>query len=306
MVCVMLVVACVAGCHRVAPARSVGAGSSPPATTPPPVQFPLPKAQLIPHMHVPCVSPAHGFSCLMQQRIRKVGRYLASQPGEIGVVLHDRQTGATWENAKARLDLPAASTVKLAMITDLLLRHRSGALALGGYDWDLVDSVLRESSDTAADQLWFTYEDGSFLQRIQSFGMRTASFTSGSPYWGFMYCSARDLDNLMNYVLTRIPAHDRDFITDRMRHVAPIQQWGVWGAGPDHDPGNKDGWEDDGGVWVVNTVGFAGRNARYTLAIMDDLGGAADFHQGTVTLDQVASLLFRGRFGPVPTVEATP
>jgi hypothetical protein len=309
MACVLAVMAGVSGCQKVLPGRGAGAPFSKAAMTgtptPSPLQLPLPMAQLTPHLGTSCFSAAHGFSCVMQQRIRRVKRYLAGQPGQIGVVLHDRKTGATWENANAGTDLPAASTVKLAMVTDLLLRRRSGTIDLGGYDWDLIGSVLSASSDTAADQLWFSFEDASFLQRIQHYGMHTASFTS-SAYWGFMYCSARDLNNLMNYVLRDVPAHERDFITHRMRRVAPIQQWGVWGAGPDDDPGNKDGWEDDGGVWVVNTVGFAGPDARYTLAIMDDLGGAGDFHQGTTTLDQVAALLFRGHYGPVPTVEATP
>ncbi len=273
---VLVVMAGVSGCQKVLPGRGAGAAFSKAATTgtatPAPLQLPLPKAQLTPHLGLSCVSAPHGFSCVMQQRIRRVRRHLAGQPGQIGVVLHDRKTGATWENANARTDLPAASTVKLAMVTDLLLRRRSGTIGLGGYDWELIGSVLSASSDTAADQLWFSFEDASFLQRIQHFGMHTASFTS----------------------------------SHRMRRVAPIQQWGVWGAGPDHDPGNKDGWEDDGGVWVVNTVGFAGPRARYTLAIMDDLGGAGDFHQGTTTLDQIAALLFRGHYGPVPTVKATP
>lgn len=309
MACALAVMAGVSGCQKVLPGRGASAPFSKAAmtdtATPSPLQLPLPKAQLTPHLGTSCFSAAHGFSCVMQQRIRRVKRYLAGQPGQIGVVLHDRKTGATWENANAGTDLPAASTVKLAMVTDLLLRRRSGTIDLGSYDWDLIGSVLSASSDTAADQLWFSFEDASFLPRIQHFGMHTASFTS-SAYWGFMYCSARDLNNLMNYVLSDVPAHERGFITHRMRRVAPIQQWGVWGAGPDDDPGNKDGWEDDGGVWVVNTVGFAGPHARYTLAIMDDLGGAGDFHQGTTTLDQVAALLFRGHYGPVPTVEATP
>jgi hypothetical protein len=308
--CLLVVAATVAGCQRM-PGRSVGSGFSSKAAArsatpaPSPLQVPVPKAQLSPHLGTWCVSSPRGFSCRMRQRIRRVERYLASQPGQIGVVLHDRKTGATWENANAGADFPAASTIKLAMITDLLLRRRSGTVALGSYDFDLIDDVLSSSSDTAADQLWFSFEDASFLGRIHGFGMHTASFTT-SAYWGFMYCSARDLDNLMNYVLTKIPAADRYFITHRMRHVAPIQQWGVWGAGPDYDPGNKDGWEDDGGVWVTDTVGFAGPNARYTLAIMDDLGGAGDFHQGTTTLNQISALLFRGHYGPVPTVVATP
>ena len=40
--------------------------------------------------------------------------------------------------------------------------------------------------------------------RIQRFGMAGASFSASTPYWGFMYCSPRDLDNLMNFVLDRL------------------------------------------------------------------------------------------------------
>ena len=40
---------------------------------------------------------------------------------------------------------------------------------------------------------------------------------------------------------------------------------------------------------------------------MDNLdGGAGDFHVGSTTLSEVASILFRGHLGPAPTAEATP
>ena len=39
---------------------------------------------------------------------------------------------------------------------------------------------------------------------------------------------------------------------------------------------------------------------------MDNLGGAGDFHEGSTTLSEIASLLFRGHLSPAPTAEATP
>jgi len=243
----------------------------------------------------------------MTGRIHQVQRYLAGRPGQIGIVLHDRQTGATWRNSGAHTDLPAASTIKLAMVTDLLLRNGSGAIQLTARDWDLIHHALHESSDGAADRLWAAYEDGSFLGRIRRFGMHSAYFTTpGSPYWGFMYCSAADLSHLINYVLVHIPAGARAYVTRQIQHVAPIQQWGVWGAGRQNHPGNKNGWEDDSGTWITNTVGFAGPHARYTLAIMYNTKGARGFHYGATTLSQVAALLFRGHLGPAPTARATP
>ncbi len=43
-------------------------------------------------------------------------------------------------------------------------------------------------------------------------------------------------------------------------------------------PGNKNGWSQEQGGWVVNSVGFAGPTQRYTLAIMNGLNG-----QGVMT-----------------------
>jgi hypothetical protein len=241
----------------------------------------------------------------MQRRIRAAQHYLARQRGRIGLVLHDRVTGATWQNANATTRFPAASTIKLAMVTDLLVRSRADRIKLSPGDWTLIYEVLHSSSDTAADRLWFTFENGRFLRRITHFGMRNCSF-SGQPYWGYMYCSPEDLDRLMNYVLGRLAGGDRGYLVGQLRHVARIQQWGVWGAGPGGRPGNKDGWEDDDGSWFTNTVGFAGPSGRYTLAIMDEQPAPSRFRWGANTLTQISALLFQGGHAPRPTAEATP
>jgi hypothetical protein len=269
-------------------ARGAVASSAPSPTRTPPCQV------------------APGFSCIMQKRITEVQNYLAGSPGEIGIVLRDRQDGAVWRDSDAGTEFPAASTIKLAMIVDLLLRNQSGQIELSDDDWDQIDQILNESSDTAADQLWSEYFDRSFLDRIAGYGMPDAEFSQDPPYWGYMYCTADDLDGLIGYVLDKLPASMRDFIVSRLRHVASDQQFGVWGAGSHAEPGNKDGWEDDSGVWIIDSVGFAGSGARYTLSMMYDLEGNGTFSDGANTLTQIAALLFRGRQTAAPTIEATP
>src|SRR5262249_59881754 len=126
-----------------------------------------------------CPAAARQFSCLMRRRIRAAQRYLARQPGRIGLVLHDRVAGATWRNAYARAAFPAASTMKLAMVTDLLVRARTGRITLGHGDRTLIRDALHSSSDAAADRLWLPFEDGRFLRRLAPVGI------TGCP------CSAR-------------------------------------------------------------------------------------------------------------------
>jgi hypothetical protein len=141
--------------------------------------------------------------------------------------------------------------------------------------------------------------------------MNDARFTSSYINWGFMDCTARDLDNLINYVLKDAPANVRNYLVYRLQHVAALdQQWGVWGAGPENHPGNKDGWEQDGNIWITNTVGFAGPDQQYTMAIMYNLGGFrgvgdAGFKFGSNKLTQIASILFQGHHTTAPTPQAS-
>ncbi len=252
------------------------------------------------------VMVAAGFSCVMQRRMADAEKYLANAPGEVGIVLRDRSDGAVWRNADAATEFPTASTIKLAMVVDLLVRNQSGQIQLSGPDWDLMYDMLNYSDDGAADTLWSEYEDDSFLGRINGYGMPNAEFSEDPPYWGYIYCTPDDLDGLINYVLGNMAAGMRRYIVSNLRRVAPDQQFGVWGAGPSKQPGNKDGWEDDDGIWIVDSVGFAGPDERYTLAMMDDLQGNGTFSDGADTLTQVASLLFHAHLTAEPTVQATP
>ncbi len=244
----------------------------------------------------------------MRDRIRDVRRYLRRLPGSIGIVLHDRATGAVWRNANARTEYPAASTIKLAMMTDLLLRNRSGRIHLTGADRSAMYQALYTSNDDDARTLWDRYENAGFIGRIRAFGMTRTSFTN-AVYWGNIDTTPQDLDHLMNYVLTRAPARIRGYLVNRLQHVSALdQQWGVWGAGPRNHPGNKDGWEQDPspyGLWITNTVGFAGPHQQYTLAIMYNLqgydeNGSSGFRFGTNKLTQIAALLFQGHHTPSP------
>jgi hypothetical protein len=89
---------------------------------------------------------------------------------------------------------------------------------------------------------------------------------------------------------------DTASIVNQLQHVDTNQQWGVWGAGPEMAPGNKDGWSLEDSGWVVNTVGFAGKGQRYTLAVMNDLGGNGGYDDGVATTTHLAQLLLAGRF----------
>jgi hypothetical protein len=208
-----------------------------------------------------------------------------------------------WHNEHSADLTWTASTIKLAMVVDLFTRDRAGEITLTAADRALIQSMLHSSDDDAADTLWHRYSGDDHLtynENFAAYGMTSLvpqkGYTEFYPYWGFQKCTAEDLDRLIQYVLTELPADDRTYVVGEMRTVAENQQWGVWGAGADAQPGNKNGWSEEDTGWVMNTVGFAGPEERYTLAVMNNLAGKGDEATGRETVTHVAELLFAGRF----------
>jgi beta-lactamase class A len=249
-----------------------------------------------------CVPTPGAFDCDMQSRIAAADAYLAGRPGVVGYVVRDRATGAVYRNSHAGELIWTASTIKLAMVVDLLTRQRAGAVSLTTDDQRLIAAMLHSSDDDAADTLWSRYggpDHQAFNAAFPRYGMTDLQpqrgFTNVFPYWGFQKSTANDLDRLIDYVLTALDPTDRATVVGQLQQVAPNQQWGVWGAGPALAPGNKDGWSLEQGGWVVNSVGFAGPGQRYTLAVMNALGDAGGYDDGVATTTQLARLLLAGR-----------
>lgn len=249
-----------------------------------------------------CTPAAGQLDCDLQQRIAAADAYLADRPGTVGYVLRDRTTGAVYRSAHAGELVWTASTIKLAMVVDLLTRARQGDITLSRDDHELMAAMLHSSDDDAADTLWARYsgpDNQSFNTDFPRFGMTSLApqrgFSSVYPYWGFQKSTPDDLDRLINYTLTRLHPADTAQIVTALQHVDPDQQWGVWGAGPAMAPGNKDGWSLEQGGWVINSVGFAGRGQRYTLAVMNALGGQGGYDDGVATTTRLSELLLGGR-----------
>jgi hypothetical protein len=264
----------------------------------------LPASVAAPVASAACASPGAA-DCDLQQRIAAADAYLATRPGVVGYVLRDRSTGAQYRNAHAGDLIWTASTIKLAMVVDLLNRHYAGTLNLTPADQNLIAAMLHSSDDDAADTLWSRYggpDHTAFNAAFPRYGMTDLTpqrgFSSIYPYWGFQKTTANDLDRLINYTLTRLNPTDTASIVHQLQNVDPDQQWGVWGAGPAMAPGNKDGWSQEQGGWVTNSVGFAGAGQRYTLAIMNALGGQGGYDDGAETTTHLSALLLAGLNNP--------
>jgi len=297
--------AALAGCGVLSPPQA-GPATGGPGGQPTPVAARPAQTTQAP----PCPGAPAGFSCAMRRRIAEVERYLKHRPGMIGIVLRDRSTGAVWRNRYAGSQIYMASTSKLAMAVTLLLQDQAGVIHLSSTDRAVMYQMLHVSSDNAADDLWFKYGASFYTSYFPRIGLTGAQYLRQAgvtgPYWGEMTCTAGDESRVIDYVLNRLPAPLRDYLVYQLRHVAPVQHFGVWGAGPANQPGNKDGWSVEKPGWIIDSTGFAGNGERYTLAMMNSLGGEGGYRAGTETVTQVAAILFRGHRVAAPRVSATP
>ena len=148
---------------------------------------------------------------LPQQRIAAADAYLATRPGTVGYVLRDHTTGASYRNAHAGNLIWTASTIKLAMVVDLLARTYAGQIAMTAEDRASIAAMLHSSDDDAADALWDRYggpDHQNFNRNFPRYGMTDLvpqrGFSAIFPYWGFQKSTTDDLDRLINYTLTRV------------------------------------------------------------------------------------------------------
>lgn len=285
------------------PVVDVSSSATPTAAAPlpttPPSATPAPTPSAAPSP--PCV--ATPWSCGQQQRFAAATAYVRRTVGAHGylaVSFTDRVTGATWRTGDTAHPGWTASTIKLAIATDLLARERAGTLALTAADRHDMATMLNFSDEAASDRLWNAYGGDAMLARFRSqLGMTGLAFVPGftrTTYWGFVKCTTDDLASLVHHVLTDTDPADRAYLVAAMRGVAPNQQWGVWGAGAAEQPGNKDGWsfESDGygRHWVTDTVGFAGPQERYAVALMYQVGPGGSLAGGVHAVSDVVALLF--------------
>jgi hypothetical protein len=232
-------------------------------------------------------APCGAWDCDQAARFATAEDLVAAAPGRLGIVVRDRVTRAVWRAGSPDHPVWTASTIKLAMAVDLLERARAGSLRLDSTSRRQITDMLDFSSNAAANQLWRDHRLSTRLSHYQTaYGMTGLHFPTDVKYWGHMKCTTEDLATLMSYVLDHLAPADRDYVVEAMRTVDPIQQWGVWSAGAALTPGVKGGWSiepDPGGEhWVANSVGFAGPDGRYVVALMYQLPPGVNSKDGTI------------------------
>jgi hypothetical protein len=235
----------------------------------------------------------------------KATAFVQKLPGTFGIIVRDRQTGQEWRAGDTKATTWTASTIKLAIATDLLERQQAKEITLDAADKANLDKALINSDNDAATALWNKYDGAGMLERFRSrYGMSSLAVIDGyETFWRNLRCSAEDLQHLMTYVLETLDATSRSYLVTTLRKVAGNQHWGVWAAGSGLKPGNKDGWAEKPvngrNVWVTHTVGFAGDGERYVVAAMYEQKPGGTLEKGAHAVSDAVATYFGAKV-PAP------
>ncbi|MGP4017414.1 serine hydrolase [Saccharopolyspora sp. 5N708] len=130
----------------------------------------------------------------------------------IGVAVLDRATGELALGHEASRPMYSASLSKLIVAVDVLQRAHTG-LRVTDKVRDWISRALGPSDDEAMNALWSTFDGPGAISRVAGqAGLEDTRAPRNTSRWGETLVSARDIVRLYDYVLTELPAEDRDFI----------------------------------------------------------------------------------------------
>ncbi|MFV2197404.1 serine hydrolase [Nocardiopsis sp. LOL_012] len=214
----------------------------------------------------------------------------------VGIAVQDLRTGTAFSYA-AHEGFTTASTVKLTILTMLLLRAEEEGRALTSAERAQAEEMIRYSDNGKADSLYarLGYAAG-FEEGAERIGyLETVPLPTGR--WGATETTAADQLRLLRFLYTDegpLSEESRAYVCELMEAVAPEQAWGISVAAERDDTvGLKNGWvprDANDGLWNVNSVGYvAGEDREYLIAVLTD--DHPDYFSGVELTEKLVSMV---------------
>ena len=190
--------------------------------------------------------------------------------GTIAVGIIDRATGVT-ASYGGQTGFQTASIVKVDILAALLLKTQRRHVALDADDRGLAAEMIQVSDNDAASSLWDTIGGAPGLAAAnRDLGMRDTA--PDEEAWGLTSTTVTDQLRLLDDLTSpRSPltAASRRYELSLLRHVVPVQDWGVTAAAdPGTHPAVKNGWLPMGpqSWWTINSIGVISHSGHQLLA----------------------------------------
>jgi hypothetical protein len=232
--------------------------------------------------------------------------FLSGRSGTVLAAVEDLATQQTWAVGSGPPQAEA-SIVKLDILETLLAqRARSGA-ALSGSDSALAQSMIEDSDNDSATDLWDEVGGGTGIGSFNAAAGLAQTTPSGCvacpgfpwPGWGLTRTVPADQLTLLRQIAAPGPllsAADRSYALSLLENVTPSQRWGVSGGVPPAVTiALKNGWlplNDADTDWQVNSIGWvSGQGRDYLVAVLTT--GNPSEQYGIDTISGLSAILWQ-------------
>jgi hypothetical protein len=232
--------------------------------------------------------------------------FLGGRSGTVLAAVYNLRSGQTWTVGSGSPQAEA-SIVKLDILETLLdQRARSGA-ALSASDSSLAQSMIEDSDNNSATDLWNAVGGGTGIGTFNSAAGLAQTTPSGCvvcpgfpwPGWGLTKTVPADQLTLLREIVepsSLLTAADRSYALGLMENVTPSQRWGVSGGVPSSVTiALKNGWlplNDADTDWQVNSIGWvSGQGRDYLVAVLTT--GNSTEQYGIDTISGLSAILWQ-------------
>jgi beta-lactamase class A len=232
---------------------------------------------------------------------------VAGRPADSVSIVGTDETSGVSVRWGASTVMPAASVFKLTLLECYLLSNQERGQQPGDGAPDALTGMIENSDNDAADTVYAALGgDGGVSSRMSRLGL--SSTVLGPHYqWGLSTTSGDDQARMLSNLVSPespLSAASRAYAVGLMTNVESDQRWGVGAAAdPGTEVANKNGWlnvDDDGGRWVVSSVGLIEVGGRHVLlAVLTQHD--SDFTDGielVQSLAQTVATALRGATAP--------
>lgn len=281
----MLATGCEAQVSAMPPGAEAAGGTAPQATIPV-----LPQS--------PPAAPFDG----LEARTGQATADAAESGADITVAVLDRNTGQIVSNG-ADQPFPIASVVKLFIADDLLLRESKGETKLTAADRQSLDTMLRSSDDSAAQNFWDRSGGNAVIARVKARYGLAGTTAPYNGHWDVTQSTANDLVRYYDMLLDGtggLPPEQANVIISNLAQSTPTgtdgypQRFGIPDGLYAEPVAVKQGWFCcwNGGNQLHVSTGAIGPERRYVMAIssLDPVDAAAARN----TMTQAVKTMFPG------------
>ncbi len=230
--------------------------------------------------------------------------YLSGRTGIVAAAVYDLGTRQLWAIGSGQPQAEA-SVVKVDILETLLTQQGAGALS--GTDQALAQSMIEDSDNDAATDLWDAVGGASGIRAFNAkVGLADTTPSPcvecvGFPWpgWGLTTTTAADQIALLRQIAVPgglLSTAQRGYVAQLMENVTPSQRWGVCAGVPAQvTVALKNGWlplNQAGTDWQINSVGWvSGLGRDYLIAVLSNENPTEQY--GIDTIDWLSAAVWQ-------------